>query len=163
MHEAEADGDTYDHELGMGLEDLLPETLDGIETDAEPLAFLKKISYEGKEILKSSLIATLNNSKSKKVPWCTWHVHNVAIDDLYNSKQQEIGFFTGTGIPTVIGSWVPWVRVRCGIWHTATYYVPVLQCYGYVTGILPPGEHKFYGFETHFFLNLIIFFHPVTP
>ena len=90
LHEAEADGDTYDHKLGMGLEDLLPETPDGIETDAEPLAFSKKISHEGEEILKSSLIATLNNSKSKKVPWCTCHVYNVAIDDLYNSKQQEM-------------------------------------------------------------------------
>ena len=90
MPEAEADGDTYDHKLGMGLEDLLPETQDGIDTDAEPLAFKKKISHEGKEILKNSLIATLNNSKSKKVPWRTWHVLNVAIDDLYNSKQQEI-------------------------------------------------------------------------
>ena len=76
MPEAEADGDTYDHELGMGLEDLLPETPDGIETDAEPLAFSKKISHEGKEILKSSLIATLNNSKSKKVTWRTWRVQN---------------------------------------------------------------------------------------
>ena len=66
------------------------------------------------------------------------------------------------GIPVVIRSWVPQVWVRCGIWHTVTYHVPVLQCYGYVTGILPPGEHKFYGFETHFFLNLINFFHPVT-
>jgi len=90
LPEAEADGDTYDHELGMGLEDILPETPDGIEADAEPLGFSKKISHEGKEILKSSLIATLNNSKSKKVPWCTWRVCNVAIDDLYNSKQQEM-------------------------------------------------------------------------
>ena len=90
LPETEADGDTYDHELGMGLEDLLPETPEGIETDAEPLAFSKKISYEGKEILKTSLISTLNNSKSKKVPWRTWHVCNVAIDDLYNSKQEEM-------------------------------------------------------------------------
>ena len=32
LPEAEADDDTSDHELGMGLEDLLPETLDCIET-----------------------------------------------------------------------------------------------------------------------------------
>ena len=56
----------------------------------QPLAFSKKISHEGKEILKSSLIATLNNSKSKKVPWHTWCVRNVALDDLYHSKQQEM-------------------------------------------------------------------------
>jgi hypothetical protein len=90
LPEAEADGDTYDHELGVGLEDLLPETQEGIETDAEPLAFTKKITHEGKEVMKSSLIATLNNSKSKKVPWRTWRVRNVAIDDLYNSKREEM-------------------------------------------------------------------------
>jgi hypothetical protein len=89
LPEAEADGDAYDHELGMGLEDLLPETPNGIETDAEPLASSKKILYEGKEILKNSLIATLNNSKSKTVPWHTWHVCNM-IDGLYNSKQEEM-------------------------------------------------------------------------
>jgi hypothetical protein len=37
----------------MGIEDLLLETPEGIETDAEPLSFLKKISHEGKEILKA--------------------------------------------------------------------------------------------------------------
>ena len=88
LPEAEANGDTYDHELGMGIEDLLPETPESIETDAEPLALSKKISHEGKEILKNSLVATLNNPKSKKVPWRTWRIHNVAIDDLYNSKQE---------------------------------------------------------------------------
>ena len=69
----------------------------------------------------------------------------------------------GMGIPVVIGSWVPLVQVQCGIWHTTTYCVPIPQRHGYVTGILPPGEHKFYCFETHFFLNLIKFFHYVTP
>ena len=56
----------------------------------QPLAFSKKISHDRKEILKSSIIATLNNSKSKKDPWHTWCVCNVAIDYLYNSKQQEM-------------------------------------------------------------------------
>ena len=41
MPEAEADGDIYDHKLGMGLEDLLPETPDSIETDAA-ISILKK-------------------------------------------------------------------------------------------------------------------------
>ena len=68
----------------------------------------------------------------------------------------------GTGIPVVIGSQVPWVQVQCGIWHTATYCVPVPWCHGYVTGILPPGEHKFYDFETRFFLFLINFFFIVS-
>jgi hypothetical protein len=72
--DAEADGDTYDHELGMGLEDLLPDTPEGIDADADPEAFSRKISYEGKEILKNSLVATLNNKSSKKVPWQTWRV-----------------------------------------------------------------------------------------
>ena len=49
-----------------------------------------------------------------------------------------------------------------GIWHTATYRVPVPQCHRYFMGILPPGEHNFYCFETHLFSNLIIFFHHVT-
>ena len=76
--------------------------------------------------------------------------------------RQHLGFFTGMGIPVVIRSRVPWVWVWCGIWHTVTYCVPIPWCHGYVMGILPPGEHKFYGFETHFFSNLINFFHPVT-
>ena len=88
--DTEADGDTYDDELGMGLEDLLPDSPEGIDADAEPLAFSKKISHEGKEILKNSLVATLNNKSSKKVPWRTWRVRGVAIEDLYNSKQEEM-------------------------------------------------------------------------
>jgi hypothetical protein len=69
MVDAEADGDTYDHKLGMGLEDSLPDSPESIDADAEPEAFYKKISYEGKEILKNSLVTTLNNKSSKKVPW----------------------------------------------------------------------------------------------
>ena len=46
-----------------------------------------------------------------------------------------LGFLTGMGIPTVIGSWVSQVWVQCGIWHTATYRVPVPQCHGYFTDI----------------------------
>ena len=41
LPEAETDGDTYDHELGMGLEDLLSETPNSIETDAA-ISILKK-------------------------------------------------------------------------------------------------------------------------
>jgi len=88
--DAETDSDTYDHELGMGLEDLLPDTPEDIDADAEPEAFSKKISYQGKEVLKNSLVATLNNKSSKKVPWRTWRVRGVAIEDLYNSKQEEM-------------------------------------------------------------------------
>ena len=40
--------------------------------------------------MKNSLVATLNNKSSKKVPWRTWHVRGVAIEDLYNSKQEEM-------------------------------------------------------------------------
>jgi len=40
--------------------------------------------------LKNSLVATLNNKSSKKVPWRTWRVRGVAIEDLYNSKQEEM-------------------------------------------------------------------------
>ena len=46
--DAETDSDTYDHELGMGLEDLLPDTPKDIDADVEPEAFSKKISYQGK-------------------------------------------------------------------------------------------------------------------
>ena len=39
---------TYDHELCMSLKDLLPDTLESIDADAEPEAFSKGISYGGK-------------------------------------------------------------------------------------------------------------------
>ena len=84
------DSDTYDHELGMGLEDLMPNSPDGIDEETEPEAFSKKITWKGKEILKNSYVATLNNKSSKKVPWRNWRVRGVAIEDLYNSKHEEM-------------------------------------------------------------------------
>jgi hypothetical protein len=86
----EGDADTYDEELGMGLEDLLPDLPEDIDQDREPEAFSKTIYHAGKEILKSSLVATLNNKNSKKVPWRTWRVRGVAINELYNSKHEEM-------------------------------------------------------------------------
>lgn len=49
-------------------------------------------------------------------------------------------------------------RYHFGVWHTVTYHLPILQYHGYLTGILPPGEHNFYCFETLFFSNLIKIF-----
>ena len=97
------------------------------------------------ENMKIFASPSLNLHMSPKTLWPFFHHWGL-----------QIGFFTDTGIPVVIRSWTP--QVRGGIWHTMTYHVPVPRCYGYVTGILPPGEHKFYGFETHFLLNLINFF-----
>ena len=32
----------------------------------------------------------LNKNNSKKFPWWTWHVQRVAIEDFYNSKQENM-------------------------------------------------------------------------
>ena len=68
------DSDTYDHELGMGLEDLMPNSPEGIDEETEPEAFSKKITWQGKEILKNSYVVTLHNKSSKKVTWRNWRV-----------------------------------------------------------------------------------------
>jgi len=79
--------------------------------------------------------------------------------------QSFVGFVTGTGIPTVIGSRVP--RVRVWFWYLAHRDIPCTRTtVSWVsTGILKQSEHNFYCFETCFFSYLIKFFsfcHTVT-
>ena len=70
----------------------------------------------------------------------------------------SIGFVTGTGIPVVIGSQVPRVRVR--FWYLAHRDIPCtrITVSRVSTGILKQSEHNFYCFETCFFSYLIKFF-----
>src|SRR5882762_6019844 len=70
----------------------------------------------------------------------------------------RLGFVTGTGIPAVIGSRVPWVRVR--FWYLAHRDIPCTRTTvsRVCTGILKQSEHNFYCFETCFFSYLIKFF-----
>ena len=77
----------------------------------------------------------------------------------------RLGFVTGTGIPAVIGSRVP--RVRVWFWYLAHRDIPCTRTtVSWVsTGILKQSEHNFYCFETCFFSYLIKFFsfcHTVT-
>jgi len=45
----EINDDTYDHKLGMGLEDLMPDSPDGIDEETEPEAFSKRFLGRGKK------------------------------------------------------------------------------------------------------------------
>jgi hypothetical protein len=64
--EADAD-DSADAPLGMDFDDFLPDTVKGIEESVEPEAFSKSLMVDGKEFLKSSIVASLSSNRSKKV------------------------------------------------------------------------------------------------
>ena len=88
--------------------------------------------------------------------WCRYEAASLRI------LEHILRVFHGYG--NTCSDWVTgmvWYLAHDNIPCTCTAVSQV--CHGYVTGILPRGEHKFYGFETNFFLNLINFFHPVTP
>src|SRR5882672_6937365 len=79
-------------------------------------------------------------------------------DERERGEDSPVGFGTGTGIPAVIGSQVPRVRVR--YWYLAHRGIPCTRTtvswvfHGYIT----IGEHRFYCFKTCFFFYLNIFF-----
>lgn len=72
---------------GMDLDDFFPETVEGIKTGVEPAAFSKTILWEGKQYLKTSIVASyLCSNRSKKVTMCTLRVRGISVNDLYKSK-----------------------------------------------------------------------------
>ena len=64
--EAKAD-DSADTPLGMDFDDFIPDTTEGIEQNIDPEAFTKTLIVDGKEFLKSSVVASLSSNRSKKV------------------------------------------------------------------------------------------------
>lgn len=59
--------DNADTPLGMDVDDFLPDTVEGIEESVEPETFSKTLMVDGKEFLKSSVVASLSSNRSKKV------------------------------------------------------------------------------------------------
>jgi hypothetical protein len=57
----------FDDQLDMDIEDFLPDTPEGIDKDVEPEMFSKWLDLNGKQVLKTSLVATLSTAFSKKV------------------------------------------------------------------------------------------------
>ena len=93
----EEDGDNNDNDdengdiiLGMDLEDFLPESTGELENDAEPESFSNVLTVDGKSYLKSSLVASLSSHRSKKVTIPTLRVRGVALEDLHNSRLDEL-------------------------------------------------------------------------
>jgi hypothetical protein len=88
-HEADAD-DSADAPLGMDFDDFLPDTAEALEENVEPEAISKTLIVDGKEFLKSSIVASLSSNRSKKVTMRTLRVRGVALEDLRNSRSDEL-------------------------------------------------------------------------
>ena len=82
--------DSADAPLGMDFDDFLPDTIEGIEESVEPEAFSKTLIVDGKEFLKSSVVASLSSNCSKKVTIQTLRVRGVALEDFHNSRSDEL-------------------------------------------------------------------------
>jgi len=86
--------DGADAPLGMDFDDFLPDTAssieNGIEESVEPETFSKTLIVDVKEFLKSSVVASLSSNRSKKVTMQTLQVRGVALEDLRNSKSDEL-------------------------------------------------------------------------
>ena len=59
--------DSADTPLGMDFDDFLPDITEGIDENVEPETFSKTLIFDGKEFLKSSIVASLSSNHSKKV------------------------------------------------------------------------------------------------
>ncbi|KAJ7104870.1 hypothetical protein C8R44DRAFT_807209 [Mycena epipterygia] len=76
--------------LGMDLDDFLPDTTSGIDTDALPTAASKYIEAGGKRFLKSSVVASLSSNRTKKVTMRTLRAQGVALEDLQKRKSTQL-------------------------------------------------------------------------
>lgn len=63
----ESEEDIFQNLLGMDIDDFLLDSAEGIEQNAEPEIFSKSLTVDGKEFLKSSIVAGLSSNRSKKV------------------------------------------------------------------------------------------------
>ncbi|KAJ7694980.1 hypothetical protein B0H14DRAFT_2418957 [Mycena olivaceomarginata] len=72
----------------MDLEDFFPETLEQLDQDETPLAFSTHLvsAEDGREYMKSSVVATLSSNRSRKVTTRTLRVRGVALEDLRQKK-----------------------------------------------------------------------------
>lgn len=77
---------------GVDIEDFFPESVDsdGEIADEDPPTFSRFLPIEGKNYLKTSLVAALSSSRSKKVTMRTLRAQGVAIEDLQISKFKDI-------------------------------------------------------------------------
>ena len=57
----------FDYPLGMDIEDFLSDTPEGIDKDVEPEMFSKWLELEGRQVLKTFVVATLSTAFSKKL------------------------------------------------------------------------------------------------
>ncbi|KAJ6449180.1 hypothetical protein C8R45DRAFT_1131162 [Mycena sanguinolenta] len=86
------DEDTY---LGIDLEDFIPESIEQLEQNETPLAFSTRLVSpdDGKEYMKSSVVATLSSNWSRKATTRTLRVQGVALEDLRQKKMDvDLGF-----------------------------------------------------------------------
>ncbi|KAJ7933569.1 hypothetical protein B0H13DRAFT_1856074 [Mycena leptocephala] len=82
------DTDDYDTYLGMDLEDFFPESVEQLEQDETPFAFSTRLVSpdDGKEYMKSSIVATLSSNRSRKATTRTLRVQGVALEDLRQKR-----------------------------------------------------------------------------
>ncbi|KAJ6603661.1 hypothetical protein B0H10DRAFT_2315727 [Mycena sp. CBHHK59/15] len=80
-----------DEPLGMDLDDFLPDSIDGMDTDKPPAAAEKYLkASDGRKYLKSSLVASLSSNRTKKVTMRTLRVQGVAVEDLQRRKSTAL-------------------------------------------------------------------------
>jgi len=79
----------FDDQLDMDIEDFLPDTPEGIDKDVEPEMFSKWPDLNGKQVLKTSLVATLSTAFSKKLSVQTLWNMGMTLESLLNSKKHD--------------------------------------------------------------------------
>jgi hypothetical protein len=61
------ENDISDNSLRMDIDDFLPDSAEEIGQNAEPEIFSRFLIVDGKEFLKTSIVAGLSSNRSKKV------------------------------------------------------------------------------------------------
>ena len=78
---------TFDDPLDMDIENFLADTPEDIDKDVEPETFSKWLNLDGKQVLKTSIVATLSTAFSKKLSVCTLRNMGMTLESLLNSKK----------------------------------------------------------------------------
>jgi hypothetical protein len=79
----------FDDPLGMDIENFLPDTPEDIDKDVEPEMFSKWLDLDGKQVLKTSVVATLSTAFSKKLSVQTLRNMGMTLEGLLNSKKYD--------------------------------------------------------------------------
>ncbi|KAJ7772156.1 hypothetical protein B0H14DRAFT_2164368, partial [Mycena olivaceomarginata] len=88
----ENEDDYDDTETGLDLESYFPDMLEDIEAEKDPIVFSKLlVAEDGKQYMKSSIVASLSSNRSKKVTMRKLRVQGVALEDL-RQKHLNINF-----------------------------------------------------------------------